>query len=124
MSARRPTKRHRATVEGGSCHNLVSFGIDNFVDIHAREEHSRKVGSNDFRPATRTIHKPDEHWRKATSWAPLDDPNFALDPSDEWYNEAVEAPVMHVPEPGAAVAQKRKRSKASVSMHSTLLVQT
>jgi hypothetical protein len=75
-----------------------------------------KVGSNFTALPTCSTHKSDEHWRTATSWAPLDDPNFSLDPNDTWYNEAVDAPIMQ--DPAKAVAQPtKKKSKVAVSLH-------
>ena len=52
------------------------------------------------------------------SWAPLDDPNFALDPNDALYNEAVDAPVMQVVDSAEVVGQQKKeRSKVAVGLH-------
>lgn len=118
-----PSKRHRATVEGGSNQQLLPFENDFFLDVHAREDHLRKVGRNFTAPPTRTTHKSDEHWRTATSWAPLDDPNFALDPHDAWYNESVDTPIMQEPDPAleAAEQEKKPRSKVAVSSHQSTI---
>ena len=117
-----PSKRHRATVEGGSYQQLLPFENDSFLDVYAREDRLNKVGRNFTAPPTRTTHKSDEYWRTATSWAPLDDPNFALDPHDAWYNESVDAPIMQDADPAVeAVEQKNKlRSKVAVSLHQSV----
>lgn len=113
--SQRASKRHRAEKEGGSYRHAISFGIDDFHSVYAREHRSMKVGSGFMAPQTRITHKSDEHWKTAASWAPLDDPNFALDPNDVLYNEAVEAPVMQVP--AEVVAQQKKRSKVAVGLY-------
>jgi hypothetical protein len=118
-----PSKRHRATVEGGSYQQLLPFGDDPFLDVYAREDRSSKVGRNFTAPPTRTSHKSDEYWRATTSWAPLDDPNFALDPHGAWYNESVDAPIMQDADPAVeTVEQKNKlRSKVAVSLHQSTI---
>jgi hypothetical protein len=119
-----PSKRHRATVEGGSYQQLLPFDDDSFLDVYAREDHLMKVGRNFTAPPTRTTHKSDEYWRTATSWAPLDDPNFALDPHDTWYNESVDAPIMQDAAPAVeAAGQKNKlRSKVAVCLHQSTTI--
>ena len=54
-------------------------------------------------------------WTVGDSWAPEDNDDFSLDPSDEWYDEALEAEVGDVMEDMALPKPKRKRHQASVS---------
>lgn len=114
----RKNKRSRTAAEGGSYHNFVPLGADDFFDVHCREDRVRKVGFKSFTvPPTRFTRKDNNQWRTAASWAPSDDPEFALDPNGTLYEEAVEAPVMEdrTPQP-VTVEKKRERSKVSVSL--------
>ena len=55
----------------------------------------------------------------AASWLPVDDPHFALDPSGEWYDEAVEGDVIqdHISvDAPTTQPKKRVQSKVSVSL--------
>ena len=61
-------------------------------------------------------------WTQGDSWEPKDNPNLALDPDREWYDEVVEGPVTAEPwtsEPDPKslekLSKKRKRSVRSVS---------
>jgi hypothetical protein len=70
--------------------------------------------------------KSSEEWRTTTSWAPLDDPGFGLDPDGDWYDEALDAHVMQDDPPpaiGLAESKKKVRSKVSVSRLSFLSLQ-
>ena len=70
-------------------------------------------------PAERSPHHAsDPTWTSATSWGePLDDPELALDPNGDWYDEAVGGEVMQTDGdiPTVALLKKQKRSKVSVS---------
>ena len=69
-------------------------------------------------PAERSpLHASDPTWTAATSWEPLDDPELALDPNSDWYDEVVGGEVMEMNEniPTVALLKKQKRSKVSVS---------
>ena len=102
-------------MEGGSYQHLLPFENASFLDVYSREDRLLKVGRNFTSPPTRTSHISDEIWRTATLWAPLDDPNFALDPHDTWYNESVDAPIMQAGHAVDATEQKNKqRSKVAV----------
>ena len=59
----------------------------------------------------------DRTWTTATSWEPLDDPELALDPNGEWYDEVVSGEVMEAGDnvPLFSLPSKQKRSKVSVS---------
>jgi len=54
----------------------------------------------------------------ATSWEPLDDPELALDPDGQWYDQAVFGDVMQPSDdiPWVALPKKQKKSKVSVSI--------
>jgi hypothetical protein len=116
--SQRASKRHRAALEGGSYRHTISFGTDDFLDVHAREDRLIKLGLGFKAPPLRVSHKSDEQWRAATSWAPLDDPNFGLDSNDACYDEVVDA----VGPAEAVVEQKKKRSKVAVSLSAFRLV--
>ena len=61
-------------------------------------------------------HGSDPTWTAAMSWEPLDDPELALDPDGEWYDEAVFGDVMQPNDniPRVALPKKQKKSKVSV----------
>jgi hypothetical protein len=102
----RPSKRQRPD-DGGSYHETIPF-LDDFHAIHAREG----------RMAERSLqHASDKAWMTATSWGgPPDDPELALDPNGDWYDEMVDAEVMEQTDVNPVVAlPKKKRSKVSVS---------
>ena len=114
-----PQKRQRV---GGSYHDSVPFAAD-FSVVHAREGRLRRIG-NDLltTPAERSPQRgvDDAAWNSATSWLPVDDPHFALDPNSEWYDEVVDSDVMQdhiaVDSPAFTARPKtRVRSKVSVS---------
>ncbi|KAJ3500320.1 hypothetical protein NLJ89_g9853 [Agrocybe chaxingu] len=114
---KRPSKRRRIATEGGSYHTYIPFSLDDYSDVHAREGRLIRVGpkTTTALPA-RTVQKSDAQWRSVTTWAPLDDPEFALDPDGDWYDEAVEASVMEdkvTPTIDLSKPRKKVRSKVS-----------
>jgi hypothetical protein len=108
----------RISAEGGSFHNFVPFATDDLLDVHSREGRLLKIGRGFTALPVCTVQKSDEQWRAAATWAPLDDPEFALDSDEALYGEALEAPVMQVTPP--VTYQKRAKSKVSVSFFGTL----
>jgi len=119
MSNSRPSKRRRP--DGGAYHDAIPFQDDIHV-VHAREGRLRRVGRDMVwtAPAERSPqHTSDPTWTTATSWEPLDDPEFALDPSGEWYDDVVSGEVMEgnddIPMAALPKRQKKKKSKVSVS---------
>ena len=60
--------------------------LDDYHAVHMREGRLRKVGP-DVRtaPAPREVQFTSDSWCLASSWAPDDDPEYALDPDGEWY---------------------------------------
>lgn len=63
------------------------------------------------RPPARTTEPVLGVWETVVNWEPVDDPEYALDPDGEWYDEALEADVMAE----KPVKPKAKRSMTSVS---------
>lgn len=118
-SSSRPSKRQRPD-DGGSYHDAIPFFDDLYV-VHAREGRLRTVARDTVwtAPAERSPHHTsDPTWTSATSWGePLDDPELALDPNSDWYDEAVGGEVMQTNGdiPTVASLKKQKRSKVSVS---------
>jgi hypothetical protein len=53
----------------------------------------------------------------------LDNPNFALDPHDAWYNESVDAPIMQDADPALEAAEQKNklRSKVAVGLHQSTI---
>ncbi|KDR70910.1 hypothetical protein GALMADRAFT_144380 [Galerina marginata CBS 339.88] len=116
MSESRPSKRQRA--EGGSYHDTVPI-IDDYYTIHAREAEFRRVG-NSYRlaPALERSPQLDPIWATTESWAPVDDPEFSLDPDGAWYDEQVGADVMEEFDiPSVIAPPKKKRSRVAKRPH-------
>jgi len=128
MAQRRPSKRPRV---GGVIRDPIPL-LDDYSTVHAREGRLLRVG-NEVRTAPAECvpqRESDSTWNNATSWAPIDDPQYALDPDGEWYDEAVGCDVMaqddvdgHRPPPTAKKKQ-RIRSRVSVRMvHSNIVTE-
>ena len=117
MASSRPSKRQRPD-NGGSYHETIPF-LDDFHAVHAREGRLFRVGNTArTAPPERSLqHASDKAWMAATSWeGPSDDPELALDPTDDWYNEMVDGEIMELTDINPIVAlPKKKRSKVSVS---------
>ena len=115
MSAR-PQKRPRLAA-GTAYHDQISV-LDDFRAVHGREGRLLRVGNDILTaPASREVQFTSDSWQDASSWAPVDDPEYALDPDGEWYDEVVEMPVLH-DEPvlvSEKPTKKRKKSQVSVS---------
>lgn len=95
MASSRPSKRLR-TDNGGSYHETIPF-LDDFHAVHAREGCLCCVGMT--APPERSLqHASDKKaWMTATSWGgPPNDPELALDPTGNWYNEMVDGEVMEL----------------------------
>jgi hypothetical protein len=112
MAQGRPSKQTRV---GGAYHDSIPFQ-DDFSIVHAREGRLLHV-SNDLQtaPAERSQHEADHVWNSASSWLPIDDPDYALEPDGEWYDEVLGADIMNpaIPDP---TAQKKKRIQSNVSV--------
>jgi len=102
----------RAQLSEGSYHDSISFNRDDYHDVHFREGRLVKAGANLYTaPAVCTVTRSDKLWNTTTSWAPSDDPEFALDPDSVWYDEAVEGPVM-----SENRQPKKKKAKSNISV--------
>ena len=110
MAHNRPAKRQRVGV-GGAHHDPVPFA-DDFSTVHAREARVVRVGRESLSvPTERLIQcEADETWHSASSWLPIDDPQYALDPDGEWYDEVLEGEVMdNIDDHSTATAAKGKK---------------
>jgi hypothetical protein len=110
MASSRPSKRQRPD-DGGSYHETIPF-LDDFHAVHAREGRLNYCAMT--APPDRSLqHTSDKAWMTATSWeGPPDDPELALDPTGDWYDQMVDGEVMELP---VVALPKKKRSKVSVS---------
>ncbi|KAF9553012.1 hypothetical protein CPC08DRAFT_646182 [Agrocybe pediades] len=82
---------------GGSYRDPIPVD-ENYSLIHVREGRLHQSGNHgrEFRTVDVdrvTVH-PSGPWDSTTSWAPPDDPEYALDEDGAWYDEALERPVM------------------------------
>ena len=108
----RATKRQRTS---HFHHDTVPIdNKDQYQQVFHHEGRLRRIGNNVVATATtsRTVPELDQrHWSSLSSWAPLDDPNYALETDGSGYEKAVDAEVMDE-EP---TVQKKTRSRVSVS---------
>jgi len=118
MSNRPPKRAHF----GGAFHDPIPF-TDDFSVVHASEGRVKRVGNESLSiPGERVpLHQADLTWDSAPSWLPIDDPQYALDPDGEWYDEAVGCDVMAedssaqpTENSNSATKKTRVRSKTSV----------
>ena len=119
MSGSQPSKRQRPD-DGGSYHETIPF-LDDFHAVHAREGRLQRVYRDTAwtAPPECSLQQAfkDTTWTTATSWGgPPDDPELALDPTGDWYDETLDREVMEMMDVVPVVAlPKKKRSKVSVS---------
>ncbi|KDR72076.1 hypothetical protein GALMADRAFT_74300 [Galerina marginata CBS 339.88] len=121
-SSRRPAKRPR-TNNDNVYHHSIPFNDD--VDIvYSRDNLTRRVNDSVANtPAARIPQTTtNESWNAATSWAPQDDPEFALDADGGLYNDAVDGDI------ACEIVQMAKappkRSKVSLLSHLHILALT
>ena len=119
MSSSCPSKHQRPN-DGGVYHDQIPFLNDIHV-VHAREGRLWHVAWDTVYtapPERSPHHASDPTWMAATSWEPLDDPELALDPDGQWYDQAVFGDVMQPSDdiPWVALPKKQKKSKVSVSI--------
>ncbi len=101
---------------GGSYHDRIPLEND-FEVIKARTASS---GPNRMPIETATTILPST-WTFGSSWAPEDDPEYALDPDGEWYDEVLEADVGDVLEEAEVEEPKKKKKRSEVSVSDFLL---
>jgi hypothetical protein len=66
----------------------------------------------------------------ASDWLPIDDPDYALDPEEEWYDDALGRDVMEGSElrpedthPGTAANKKKQtRKRVSISLPPHIII--
>ena len=118
MSSAQPSKRQWPD-NGGAYHDAIPF-LEDFHVVHAQEGRLQHVAHDRVWTAPTECSPQralDRTWTTATSWEPLDDPELALDPNGEWYDEVVSREVMEAGDdiPLFSLSSKQKRSKVSVS---------
>jgi hypothetical protein len=111
MDQMRPTKRARY---GGSFHDAVPL-TDDYSIVHAREGRLKRVGNSVLTaPTNRTAHhESDNSWSTTANWTPFDDPDFALDPNEDSYNEILNREVMEGLEPAEGLPTPKANPKRS-----------
>jgi hypothetical protein len=125
MAQNRPAKRQRVGV-GGAHRDPVPFA-DDYTTVHAREGRLARVGRDSLSVPTARLaqREADETWNSAPSWLPADDPQYALDPDGEWYDEELDGNIMEDlnvhPEDTPATAKGKKWVRSGVSVRSCLL---
>ena len=117
----RPSKRKRPN-DGGSSHESIPIpSLEDFHTIHAREGCMRRVAretnwTTPMECSPQYQYTSDPTWMAATSWGgPTNDPELALDPTGDWYDEMVDGEVMNSTKDIDEAALRKKRSKVSVS---------
>ena len=91
---------------------------EDYAIVHARDGRLKRVG-NGVRtaPTTRTAHhESDKTWSSTESWTPFDDPEFALDPNSDSYDEVLNQEVMEEPAP-------KQRIRSAVSVRKIYFIQ-
>ena len=126
MAHNRPAKRQRIGV-GGAHRDPIPFA-DDFSTVHAREARVVRVGKESLSVPTErlVLREADEAWNSAVSWLPVDDPQYALDPNGEWYDETLEGGVMEGfdDHSATAAAKGKKRIRSGVSVRPSARIMT
>ncbi|PPQ83667.1 hypothetical protein CVT26_000898 [Gymnopilus dilepis] len=119
----RQSKRARTAAEGGSARDIVPLPTDDYYDIREREVRTRRTGLNTTHsvPSAPSVQKTQESWNVATSsWAPLDDPDYALDPDGLWYDDVLYQDALTeggIATPEVPLKKKKKKSEVSRRPH-------
>lgn len=117
MDSSRPFKRARtgskrpSVPRSDAFHDQVPI-LQNFDVVHSTDGRLLRRGQTVL--GERTAEPIPGAWEQFVTWEPPDDPEYALDPDGEWYDEVVEADVMQ-DGPEASAKVKPKRSRVSVS---------
>ena len=113
MAEERPSKCQCAP-DTGAYHDAVPFG-DDYDVVHSHKIFWRQVGSTSHTAHAECSAQPNTSWDSTTSWAPFNDPNYALDTDEGWYNDTLEADVMEdILAQQVPLPQKKKQSRVSV----------
>ena len=94
MAHNQPAKCQRVRV-GRADHDPIPF-TNEFSAVHACEARVICIGRELLSVPTKQLIQceDDEMWHSALSWLPINDPQYALDPDGEWYDEVLEGRVM------------------------------
>ena len=115
MADDRPSKRRRTAPDTGAYRDVVPFG-DDYDVIHSRKIVQRQVRSTTHTAHTECSAQPNISWDSTMSWAPINNPNYALDTDEELYNDMLEADVMDdISAQQTPLPQKKKQSLILVS---------
>ncbi|PPQ81774.1 hypothetical protein CVT26_010082 [Gymnopilus dilepis] len=108
-----PKKRTRA--QKTAYHDTVPLD-DDYSEIHAREGKLRRIGQGyRFTHTQRDSIIDEASWNTLESWAPPDDPNYALDLNGDLFNEVLEADIMDKAPAPSPVEPKKKKKRSQVS---------
>ncbi|KAG6848447.1 hypothetical protein H0H93_016880 [Arthromyces matolae] len=92
-----------------SQHDRIIFDND-FEVIHARESYRIRVGnSSRVVENQRSPQRGRTSWVQGSQWEPEDNPELALDPDGDWYDEEVEGSVLQEPSPRQDSGKPRKK---------------
>lgn len=113
--AQRSTKRQRANY-GGAYHDAVPIADNDFSSVQFREGRMRRVGNTVFTAISEPSYQHDTScWNDIVDWNIPDDPDYALDPNSDLYDELLKGDVIQAENPLPDSAAKRERSRVSVS---------
>ncbi|KDR65407.1 hypothetical protein GALMADRAFT_148720 [Galerina marginata CBS 339.88] len=117
MANPRPAKRLRTT--GGPAYHAPLPSLDDYSLVHSSEGRLVRVGNGlKTAPLLRMPEHATGSWSRVSEWTLPDDAEFALDPTGDSYDEALEMDVMDEDgKPSASEANGKKRSKVSRRPH-------
>ncbi|KAF8069293.1 hypothetical protein FPV67DRAFT_1415377 [Lyophyllum atratum] len=105
-------KRKRPDLSKAAYHDRVVLE-DDFEIIHSRDAQSRRVGnSSRVVESQRSPQRGRTSWLVGSRWEPEDDMELALDPNGDWYDEALDAPVMEDPPTHKVQPKKKKHARS------------
>lgn len=110
--SRKPNKRHRANIEGGSTHFFIPDCNETYSDVRVTETRVRKSNLHTYTTvAPITVQRSERPWDHVASWTPKDDLDFALEINSGVYDAALEASVM-----GDDATDRTKKDRSQVSV--------
>lgn len=114
------TAKRRKISTNISYHDAVPFD-DDYSVVHSCEPKLRRINKGTIRTtlAERSAQQSTAAWLQTSSWITMDDPEFALDPDGDWYDEIVAGDIVmdHAPPPTEKPEASKKKSKVSVSLN-------
>jgi hypothetical protein len=63
---------------------------------------------------SRDVQFTSDSWKETSSWVPIDDPEYGLDPDGDWYDEVVVMPIM--PDEPVGPSDKPRKNKKRKSL--------